>query len=92
MKGLPIIVFGVPLIVIVPDVDLPKKAAVTPAGKPNTGVTIPVAPVVVCVIGVKAVFTSIVGLDDAALTVFSALTVIVPVAFTDPRPPVNGIV
>jgi hypothetical protein len=32
-----------------------------------------------------------VGLLDAAATVLSGVTVIVPVAFTVPQPPVNGI-
>ena len=32
-----------------------------------------------------------VGVDEARPTVFVALTVIVPVAFTVPHPPVNGI-
>ena len=42
----------VPLIVIVPNVELPVKTAVTPAGKPEV-VEIPVAPVVLWVIVVK---------------------------------------
>ena len=53
---------------------------------------IPVAPVVVCVIAVSAVFMHNVGVEDAALTVLFALTVIVPVALTVPHPPDNGIV
>ena len=89
MKGLPTEIVGVPLIVIVPDVELPVKTAVTPVGKP-VGTPIPNAPVVVCVIAVKVVFIHKVGLDDATLTVFVACTVIVPVAFTLPQPPVNG--
>ena len=40
---------------------------------------------------VKAVLIHKVGEDDAALAVLSGLTVIVPVAFTVPQPPVNGI-
>ena len=55
----------------------------------------PVAPVVVIVIvGVKAVFTISVGLDDAVPAVFGvhAETVMVPVAFTLPQPPVKGMV
>ena len=52
----------------------------------------PVAPVVVCVIGVKAVLIHNVGVLDAALAVIFAVTVMVPVAFTVPQPPVNGIV
>jgi hypothetical protein len=76
---------GVPEIVIVS----PDQTAVTPAGKP-VAVPIPVAPVVVCVILVKAVLIHKVGDDEAAETVLSAVTVIVPVAFTVPQPPVNG--
>ena len=62
----------------------------TPAGRP-AGVPIPVAPEVVCVIGVSAVLIHNVGVDDAALTVLAKVTVIVPVALTVPHPPVNGI-
>ena len=68
---------------------LDAKAAVTPAGK-LVAAPIPVAPVVVCVILVSAVLIQSVGVDDAALTVLFGLTVIVPVAFTLPQPPVNG--
>jgi hypothetical protein len=70
---------------------LAAQAAVTPAGKP-VAVPIPVAPVVVCVIGVSAVLIHNVGIEDAAPTVLAAVTVIVPVALTVPQPPVNGIV
>ena len=66
------------------------KAAVTPEGK-LVGVPIPVAPVVACVIAVNAVLIHKVGVDDAAPAVLIK-TVIVPVAFTLPQPPVNGIV
>jgi len=66
------------------------KAAVTPAGKP-VAVPIPVAPVVVCVMLVKAVFIQIVGVEDAIPAVFAGVTVIVPVAFTEPQLSVNGI-
>ena len=80
---------GVPLIVII----LLAQTAVTPAGKP-VAVPMPVAPVVVIVIvGVKAVFTiSVIG--DAVPAVFGvhAETVMVPVAFTLPQPPVKGMV
>ena len=55
---------GVPLIVIV----LEAHAAVTPAGNP-VAVPIPVAPVVVCVIFVKALLTQSVGDEEAAPTV-----------------------
>ena len=52
---------------------------------------IPVAPVVVCVILVKAVLIHNVGVDEAVPAVFAAVTVIVPVVFTLPQPPVKGI-
>ena len=66
-------------------------AAVTPLGKP-VDAPIPVAPVVVCVIGgVNAVLIHKVGDDDAAVTVLFAETVIVPVALILPQPPVSGI-
>ena len=65
------------------------KAAVTPDGNP-VAVPIPVAPVVLCVIAVNAVLIHKVGVEDAAPAVLIK-TVIVPVAFTAPQPPVNGI-
>ena len=76
---------GVPLIVIV----LLAHAAVTPAGKPVAD-PIPVAPVVVWVMFVNAVLMHNVGLELAVLAVLSGVTIIVPVAFTLPQPPVNG--
>jgi len=76
---------GVPLIVMV----LADHAALTPAGN-SVGVPIPVAPVVVCVIAVRAVLIQSVGVEDAAVTVLFGITVIVPVAFTAPHPPVSG--
>ena len=66
-------------------------AAVTPVGNP-VAAPIPVAPVVVCVILVNVVLIQRVGADDAVVTVFTLVTVIVPVALTAPHPPVNGIV
>ena len=83
---------GVPLIVIV----LFAKVALTPVGKPlepeTASFDIPVTPVVVCVIEVvNAVLIHNVGVLDAALTVLAAVTVMVPVAFTFPQPPVKGI-
>ena len=66
------------------------QAAVTPAGK-FVGVPIPVAPVVVCVIAVKTVLIHKVGVVDAAPAVLIE-TVIVPVAFILPQPPVKGMV
>ena len=74
-----------PLIVIT----LAAQAAVTPPGKP-VGAPMPVAPVVACVILVNGVLIHSVGVDDAAPAVLAAVTVIVPVAFTVPHPPVNG--
>ena len=76
---------GVPLTVIV----LLAQAAVMPVGKP-VAVPIPVFPEVVCVIAVKAELIQSIGALEAALTVLFGVTVIVPVAFTLPQPPVNG--
>ena len=69
---------------------LDAHTAVTPVGKPVV-VLIPVAPVVVWVIGVSAVLMHKEGVLDAIPTVVP-ITVMVPVAFTVPQPPVNGIV
>ena len=74
-----------PLIVIV----LLAHVAVTPAGKP-VAVPMPVAPVVVCVMFVNAVLIHKVGLVLAAPAVLDGVTMMVPVAFTLPHPPVNG--
>ena len=68
---------------------LEAHEAVIPAGKPVTA-PIPVAPVVVCVMGVNAVLIQSVGVEDATPAVLFAVTVIVPVAFTLPQPPVKG--
>ena len=76
---------GVPLIVITSEV----QDALTPAGNP-VAVPMPVAPVVVCVIFVNAVLIDKVGVLDATPAVLAGVTVIVPVAFTVPQPPVNG--
>ena len=76
---------GVPLIVIVLD----AQDAVTPAGRP-VAEPIPVAPVVVCVIAVSAVLMQRVGEEEAVPTVLCAVTVVVPVAFAVPQPPVKG--
>ncbi len=82
---------GVPLMVIV----LFAQVALTPAGKPlepePPAFDIPVAPVVVCLISVNAVMIHNVGVLEAAVAVLAAVTVMVPVAFTLPHPPVNGI-
>jgi len=65
------------------------NVALTPVGKP-VGVPMPVAPVVVCVMVVRALLIQMVGVDEATLVVLSGVTVIVPVADTVPQPPVNG--
>ena len=77
---------GVPLMVITFDAHVAK----TPAGSP-IAVPIPVAPVVVWVIFVNAVLMQSVGVDEAAPTVLSGFTVMVPVAVTLSHPPVNKI-
>ena len=81
----------VPLIVIM----LLAKLADTPAGKPLAPdiplLLIPVAPVVICVMLVSGVLIQSVGEEDAAPAVLFAVTVMVPVAFTLPQPPVSGI-
>jgi len=76
---------GVPLIVMVLD----AQFAVTPAGK-LVAVPIPVAPVVVCVIAVRAVLIHRVGVADAADVVLAGVTVMVPVAFKLAQPPFSG--
>ena len=72
------------------------QVALTPGGKPLAPKTpefeMPVAPVVEWVILVSAVLIQEIGEEDAAPTVFNGLTIIVPVAFTLPHPPDNGIV
>jgi hypothetical protein len=55
---------------------LEAQEAVTPAGRP-AGVPIPVAPVVVCVMAVRAVLRHTVGLEEAVPTVFDDVTDIV---------------
>ena len=65
------------------------QAALTPAGNP-VAVPMPVAPVVACVIFVSAVLIHSVGVLDAAPAMLAGVTVIVPVAFTELQPPVNG--
>lgn len=72
-------------------ITLPDQAAFTPAGNPAAE-PIPVAPVVVCVILFKGVFTHKLGLADAGVTVLPMFTVMVPVANSAaPHPPVSGI-
>ena len=69
---------------------LEAQEAVTPLGSP-VAVPMPVAPVVVCVKLVKVELIQSDGVDEAALAVLASVTVIVPVAFTEPQPPVKGI-
>ena len=69
---------------------LEDQLALTPAGKP-VDTPIPVAPVVLWVILINGEPMHKVGVVDAALAVLAAVTVIDPVAFTIPQPPVNGI-
>jgi hypothetical protein len=79
---------ALPLIVIT----FADQVAVTPVGKP-VGVPIPVAPVVdiVIVIGIPQFIG--VEYDGVPAVLFGhELTVIFPVAFTLPQPPVKGIV
>ena len=76
---------GVPLIVIVLD----AQVAVTPTGRP-VAVPMPVATVVVCVITVSGVLIQRVGVEEATDAVLASTTVMDPVAFTVPHPPVSG--
>jgi hypothetical protein len=78
---------GVPLIVIV----LFAQVALTPLGSP-VAVPIPVAPVVVIVMGVNGALMQSVGVADGVAAVLAGVTVIVPVAFTEPHPPVRGMI
>ena len=80
---------GVPEMVMLP----PEKLPVTPAGKPEN--VAPVAPVVLYVIGVIAVFTqtvwlSVPGAEVSVMVVLLGCTMMVPVAVvTPPQPPVK---
>ena len=78
---------GLPEMVMLP----PEKVPVTPAGKPEN--VAPVAPVVLYVIGVIAVFTQAVWLfvpgAEVRVMVLLGRTVMVPVAVTFPQPPVK---
>ena len=76
---------GLPLNVIV----LAAQATVTPAGKP-VGVPMPVAPVVACVLLIAVLIHKVVVATVVA--VLLGITSIVPLAFTVPQAPVNGIV
>jgi hypothetical protein len=81
---------GVPLMVMV----LLAQVAETPAGKPFAPETplleIPDAPVVLCVIFVNKELIQSAGALEATPNVLIAFTVMVPVAFNEPQPPVNG--
>jgi len=78
---------GVPEMVMLP----PEKVPVTPAGKPEN--VAPVAPVVLYVIGVMAVFTQTVWLfvpgAEVRVMVLLGCTMMVPLAVTFPQPPVR---
>jgi hypothetical protein len=69
------------------------QCAETPAGKlfapAVPSFEIPVAPVVVMVMAVRAVLIQSVGVEDAVPAVLAGVTIIVPVALTVPQPPVN---
>ncbi len=76
--------------VIIPEVALPVKITLKPAGKP-VAAPIPVAPVVEMVIlDDSDVPIQTEGFVDAELAVMFGLTVIVPIALAVPQPPVNG--
>ena len=63
------------------------QAALTPEGRP-AGVPIPVAPVVLWVMAVKAVLIQRVGVLEAVPAVLFGLTVTVLVAVASEQPPV----
>jgi len=69
----------------------PEKVPVTPVGKPEN--VAPVAPVVLYVIGVIAVFTQTVWLSvpgaEVRVMVLLGCTMMVPAAVTFPQPPVR---
>jgi len=70
----------------------PEKVPVTPVGRPENVAL--VAPVVLYVIGVIAVFTQTVwlfvpGAEVSVMVVLLGRTVMVPVAVTFPQPPVR---
>ena len=69
----------------------PEKVPVTPVGRPEN--VAPVAPVVLYVIGVMAVFTQTVWLfvpeAEVRVMVLVGCTMMVPVAVTFPQPPVK---
>ena len=69
----------------------PDHDALTPCGKP-VAVPMPMAPVLAWVMSVIIVPTHKIGVEEAGPTVFIGATVMLPVAFTLPQPPVSGIV
>ena len=75
-------------------ITFPAHVEDTPAGSPLAPDTpllaIPVAPVVVRVILVSNVLIHRVGVDEAVPGVLAGVTLMVPVAFTVPHPPVNN--
>jgi hypothetical protein len=71
-------------------ITLADHDADTPAGRPD-GMPIPVAPVVVWVIFVNAVFIQRVGVEDDEDTVLAIVTTKEPVALKLSQPPVKGI-
>ena len=77
---------GVPFIIIVSF----AHKAFTPGGRPVTE-PIPVAPLVAWVIFVRAELTHRTGVEEALLVELTNVTVIFPVAFSIPQPPVKGI-
>ena len=66
------------------------QVAFNPDGNPVTE-PIPVAPVVAWVIFVSTELTHCKSVEEAALAELTNITVILPVAFTLPQPPVKGI-
>ena len=66
-----------------------SQLPVTPVGNPEY--VAPVAPIVFKTIGVIKVEICVLRFSPSVIVLFG-VTVIVPVAFTTPQPPVNGIV
>ena len=73
-----------------PPIASPEKLAVNPEGKP-VAAPIAVAPVVLCVIVGESATLIQLEVVVPGVTVFVGVIVIVPVALTEPHPPVNGI-
>ena len=68
---------------------LDAHEAVTPLGR-RTGASMPVAPVVAMFIAVRGVLIHKVDGDVGVVAVFTGVTVIVPMAFIVPHPPLKG--